>query len=247
MAEIPNLVGVATKDLVEHIGSGSYKASYINWSRTMVLLRQHAPGWMAFMIPDQNGEHLWKSPKGGYLMIAFRHIDGTETSAVPQAVMDNRNNSIEWDRISSRDLTDTHRRGACLAAAFFFGLAAELWAKMPLESGYGVYVVDEDQMPSAVSASASKGVAAKPVTQAKELTAEDFLEACLAKGLESYAAEELLQKINNDYEKGIKTLKSKDDEWVLEMNASCAPAKPAKKTAKTARQQPAERDNPEDY
>ena len=33
----PNLAGVATKDLVENIGTGKFKASYINWSRTMWL------------------------------------------------------------------------------------------------------------------------------------------------------------------------------------------------------------------
>ena len=47
MADIPNLAGVATSDLVEKIGGGSFKASYINWSRTMNLLHSHAPGWMA--------------------------------------------------------------------------------------------------------------------------------------------------------------------------------------------------------
>ena len=35
--EIPNLAGVATKDLVETKGGGSFSASYINWSRTMNL------------------------------------------------------------------------------------------------------------------------------------------------------------------------------------------------------------------
>ena len=35
----PNLAGVATKDLVEKIGSGKFSAAYINWSRTMNLLR----------------------------------------------------------------------------------------------------------------------------------------------------------------------------------------------------------------
>ena len=45
MAELPNLKGVATKDLVEKIGTGKFSASYINWSRTMQLLRDNAPGW----------------------------------------------------------------------------------------------------------------------------------------------------------------------------------------------------------
>ena len=40
MAQFPNLAGVATNDLVEKIG-GSFAASYINWSRTLQLLRQN--------------------------------------------------------------------------------------------------------------------------------------------------------------------------------------------------------------
>ena len=50
--------------------------------------------------------------------------------------MDNRNAAIPVDKITARDITDTHRRGVCMAAAFTFGLAYELWAKLPLESGY---------------------------------------------------------------------------------------------------------------
>lgn len=42
MAEIPNLAGVATAELVEKIGAGNFQASYINWSRTLNLLRGHA-------------------------------------------------------------------------------------------------------------------------------------------------------------------------------------------------------------
>lgn len=50
--------------------------------------------------------------------------------------MDVRNAAIPIDKITARDITDTHRRGVCMAAAFTFGLAYELWAKLPLESGY---------------------------------------------------------------------------------------------------------------
>lgn len=50
--------------------------------------------------------------------------------------MDTRNAAIPIEKITARDITDTHRRGVCMAAAFTFGLAYELWAKLPLESGY---------------------------------------------------------------------------------------------------------------
>jgi hypothetical protein len=124
---IPNLAGVATKDLVETIGTGNYKASYINWARTFNLLHQHAPGWYLEMVLTNDGAQVWPAPgNGGSLMLRFCHIDGTKLAPVPQAIMDNRNNSIPLDKITSRDLTDTHRRGGCLAAAMAFGLGHEL-------------------------------------------------------------------------------------------------------------------------
>lgn len=136
MAEIPNLAGKATDDLVEKIGGGKFQASYINWSRTVNLLREHAPGWLPELVANEHGSVIHRAPVGAYLLIRFRHADGTVTPEVPQAVMDNNNKAIPLDRIDARDITDTHRRGVCMAAAFTFGLAYELWAKMPLESGF---------------------------------------------------------------------------------------------------------------
>jgi len=134
--DIPNLAGIATKDLVETKGGGSFSASYINWARTLNMLRAHAPGWMVEAVEAPDGGIVFSAPVGGYLMMRLRHIEGMLTPAVPQAIMDNRNNSIPTGKISSRDVTDTHRRGACLVVAFHLGLAYELWAKDPMESGY---------------------------------------------------------------------------------------------------------------
>ena len=135
MTTLPNLAGVATSDLVEQIGTGKYAASYINWSRTMALLREHAPGWQPELVNAPDGYVLYQAPVGAYLLIRFRHGEVT-TPPVPQAIMDNRNAAIPLEKITARDITDTHRRGVCMAAAFTFGLAYELWAKLPLESGY---------------------------------------------------------------------------------------------------------------
>ena len=121
--------------MVEHIGTGKYAAAYVNWSRTMALLREHAPGWQPELVHAPDGYILHQAPVGGYLMIRFRNGDST-TPPVPQAIMDNRNAAIPLEKITARDITDTHRRGVCMAAAFTFGLAYELWAKLPLESGY---------------------------------------------------------------------------------------------------------------
>jgi hypothetical protein len=117
------------------IGAGSFSASYINWSRTLHLLRTEAPGWLPEVVPTSDGGLLHAAPIGCYLLIRFRNGDAV-TPAVPQAVMDHKNNAIPHDKITARDVTDTHRRGICMAAAMTFGLAYELWAKLPLETGY---------------------------------------------------------------------------------------------------------------
>ena len=137
MAHFPNLAGAATNDLIEKIGGGSFAASYINWSRTLQLLRQNAPGWTVETKEAPDGGILFQAPVGGYLQLRVLHEDGTAGAWVPQAIMDNRNKAISYDKISARDITDTQRRGACLCLAYSFGLGAELWAKMKLEAGWG--------------------------------------------------------------------------------------------------------------
>lgn len=231
---IPNLAGVATKDLVETIGAGSFKASYINWARTFNLLHQHAPGWHLEMMVAPDGGHVFRAPgNGGYLMLRLSHVDGTTLPPVPQAIMDNRNSSIPFDKISSRDITDTHRRGGCLCLAMTSGLAHELWAKMPMESGYSDSAIAE-------GVQATAQVTAQPAAQ---VTEQDFLEAALAKGLSTHSAEALLKVINGNYANGIKTLGMKDAAWVTEQNAKNEPApkaQPAVRAKKTSKPDPSE-------
>lgn len=246
MAEIPNLAGVATKELVERIGTGSYKADYINWARTFNLLHQYAPGWYLELITAPDGGAVWRAPgNGGYLLLRFCHVDGTCLAGIPQSIMDNRNAPIAFDKISSRDITDTHRRGGCMAAAMTFGLGHELWAKMPLESGYGsseeapgrpapaIVTSDETSTAKAVTMPASGG----------EKTMQDFLEAALDKGLTTYAADALLEKVGTNYASGIKTLALKDDAWVQEQNA----INEQKAVPKSSARRKTAKAEPEDY
>jgi hypothetical protein len=224
---IPNLAGVATKDLVESIGAGSFKASYINWSRTLQLLRQHAPGWLVDTVPNAEGGLLHRAPVGAYLLIRFVHVDGTVTPAVPQAIMDNRNASIAYDKISARDITDTQRRGACLAAAMTFGLAAELWAKMPLENGWGTE--DAPVAPASAPLAAKAVAAPQAVKAAPGPTAEapgesSFRECGLEVGLSTHAVEALLERIKGDYATGLTLLKRKSAAEIEALNAQYTPA-----------------------
>ncbi len=179
----PNLAGVATANLVESIGSNSFSASYINWSRTMHLLREHAPGWLPELVQSADGGILHRAPGGAFLLLRFVNPDGKATPAVPQAIMDHQNKAIAFDKITARDVTDTHRRGICMAAALTFGLAYELWAKIPLESGYAErHDPEPEQSPEQARKDAHDAALARhaeSVAYIKECLADDRIrEAC---------------------------------------------------------------------
>ena len=127
--ELPNLAGVITLSDVKQKGSGSYAADYVPWAKVMQLLNEKANGWLPELIKDANGELVHKAPNGtGYLCIQF--VNGNYGTPVwTYAVMDNRNQAIAYEKISARDLADSHRRGVCSAAAAFFSLGYELWAR----------------------------------------------------------------------------------------------------------------------
>ena len=228
MANFPNLAGVATKDLVESIGTGKFSASYINWSRTLQLLRSNAPGWTVETKEASDGGILFKAPAGGYLQLRVAHEDGTVGAWVPQAVMDHRNNSIPYEKIGARDITDTQRRGACLCLAYSFGLGAELWAKMKLESGWGVS--DESEAPTPAPKAAPKAPAAtsteapaavEAVKASEEVTEITFREAALEKGVQTPVIDILVEKLNGKWSAGLKTLAKKSAE---ELNEQYMPA-----------------------
>ena len=133
----PNLAGVITPQDIQQKGTGSYSASYVAWAKVAALLHTHAPGWQFHLRPTPEGLHVWAAPNGtGYLVGYFTSPEGEVTADFPQAVMDQRNNAMALDRISARDVTDTHRRALAACAAFTFGLAYELWAKDPVEDPY---------------------------------------------------------------------------------------------------------------
>ena len=221
---LPNLAGVATKDLVENIGTGRFQASYINWSRTMNLLRQNAPGWLVDYVAAEDGGLLHKAPVGAYLLIRFRHVDGAVTPALPQAVMDHRNNAIAFDKITARDITDTQRRGMCMAAAMHFGLAYELWAKLPLESGYAA----PEEASAAPAQTAPKAAPAAAPKASGAPTETTFREAALEKGVHTVAIDALVaivtDKFSGDWAKGIQGVLAKS---AADLNAKYGPKEAA--------------------
>lgn len=229
---LPNLAGVVTKDLVDKIGTGKYAAPYVNWSRTMQLLRENAPGWLVDYEPAADGSILHRAPVGAFLMIRFRHLDGTVTPSLPQAVMDNRNNAIPYDKISARDISDTQRRGMCMAAAMTFGLAYELWAKMPLENPYRISSDVEVEAAPKAPVSAPLAEEKAPTTKkaapasggTSEVTEATFRETCLECGLTTHACDGILGVIKGDYAAGVSTLKGKTQKQIEDLNTKFAPA-----------------------
>jgi hypothetical protein len=124
MSHYPYLAGIIKADDVRQKGSGSYAADYISWAKTMQLINEHAPGWLPEM-----GDLGFAPDQTAYVNVRFSHAEsGKTTPWFPQSVMDNRNKPVPSEKISARDITDTHRRGICSAAACFFSLGYELWA-----------------------------------------------------------------------------------------------------------------------
>ena len=223
---IPNLAGVASQDLVEKIGSGKFSAAYINWSRTMNLLRQHAPNWLVDYVPSKEGSLLHQAPVGAYLLIRFQNMEtGFSTPALPQAVMDHRNNAIPFEKITARDITDTQRRGMCMAAAMHFGLAYELWAKMPMENAYAAPEAGKTTPAPTVSTPAPVAAPTAPAAAPVEVTEATFRETALAKGIHTVAIDALVgivgDKLGGDFAKGVATLESKTADY---LNATYGPA-----------------------
>lgn len=225
--QIPNLAGVASKDLVEKIGTGKYSAAFINWSRTMNLLRQHAPGWLVDYVPAEDGSLLHKAPVGAYLLIRFQNMEtGAVTPALPQAVMNARNDAIPFDKITARDVTDTQRRGMCMAAAMHFGLAYELWAKLPMESGYSAPDSAPDSAPKPAPAASQAAPLTKEATGGTtSVTEASFREAALEKGIHTVAIDKLVEIVNDklggNFAKGIEGVLAKNTD---ELNAKYGPA-----------------------
>ncbi len=57
----------------------------------------------------------------------FTDPEGKKGAVYPYSIMDNRNVPVKLDKISARDITDSHRRGFCFCAAKEFNLGSELW------------------------------------------------------------------------------------------------------------------------
>lgn len=184
MSHYPYLAGIITADDVRQKGSGSYAADYISWAKVMQLINEHAPGWHPEM-----GELAFAPDQTGYVPVRFVHAEsGKQTPWFPQSIMNNRNQPIPSEKISARDITDTHRRGICSAAACFFSLGYELWAR-------------EDYAQAEPQAEPAKPVpkAAQPTQKAESAPApnRDDLETQLVELLQTLAKGDTLKYLDD--------------------------------------------------
>ena len=180
--ELPNLAGVITLSDVKQKGSGSYAADYVPWAKVMQLLNEKANGWLPELIKDPNGELVHKAPNGtGYLCIQF--VNGNYGTPVwTYAVMDNRNSAIAYEKISARDLADSHRRGICSAAAAFFSLGFELWAREEVAAAeQKIGTQPEVQLQQSTPAAKKKGRPASPrgSSAPKTVDTEGLIAKCM--------------------------------------------------------------------
>ena len=167
---IPDLSGLISKEDLHKKGSF---ATYMNWARTTQYLREHAPAWeFHLQCRSDMQEHVWPAPDGsGYLMCFFQNGE-KKTPLFPFPIMDNRNNPIPADKISARDVSDSHRRGLCACAAFVFGLAYELWARIEVEEAARA---DATPIKKEIARSPQRGAnarQAKPNSAVKEIVGD---------------------------------------------------------------------------
>ena len=178
MADYPNLGAVITKADVDTKGTGSYAADYVNWCRVSHILQDNAPGWQFQLVSAPDGNHVWQAPNGtAYVVGCFVHIDGTRTPDFPQAIMDNRNNAIAFEKVTARDLTDAHRRCLCSCCAAQFGYAWQLWARETIENPHreeaAKPALQQDKPKAAEPAKSAPKPAAKKATGVVFLTDEE--------------------------------------------------------------------------
>ena len=126
----PYMAGVITANDVRQKGTGKFAADFVSWAKVMQLINQHHNGWQPQLAMNPDGGHVFKAPNGSaYIVVSFIHPEQGETTEWPYAVTNNSNQPTAFDSVTCADLAKAHRRAICSAAAAFFSLGYELWAR----------------------------------------------------------------------------------------------------------------------
>ena len=172
VVEVPNLWGVIKPEDVRHKYGG---VDYMPWVLVKKYVKEHAPGWDFRLLPIKDNEqlsYLHRAPDGTAYVLAqwFHKPTGYMLPEFIHAVMDHRHQPVQLENVSARLLSDTQRRAGCSSAADAFGLAGELWARMPIEDPYRDL---EDAKPKENPFKGKKPAKAKKPSKSKaELTTE---------------------------------------------------------------------------
>jgi len=127
---IPDLSGLITKEDVNHINMGNRQIDYTSWAKVSQLLKQHAPGWEFNLRQSESSNFVWAAPNGtGFFVCYFTGPENQQTADFPFPIMNHKNFPVPFKSISSRILTDNHRRALCACACFTFALAHEMWTQ----------------------------------------------------------------------------------------------------------------------
>ena len=109
---------------------GNRQVDYTSWAKVSQLLKQHAPGWEFNLRQSESSNFVWAAPNGtGFFVCYFTSPEKEVTADFPYPIMDHRNNPVKFSEISSRVLTDNHRRAFCACSCFTFALAHEMWSQ----------------------------------------------------------------------------------------------------------------------
>ncbi len=216
----PQLAGVINLSDVKQKGTGSYAADYIPWAKVMQLINTHCNGWLPELIAANDSCFVHQAPDGtGYLCIQF--VNGNCSTPIwPFAITDARNNPIQSDKISARNLADSHRRGLCSAAAAFFGLAYELWAREEVAAASSPETVEtQPEIQLQQDAPKPKRVKVeKPAPEPTKLPPTAESEASVKKGLIDDCVDLIQQKLDRIQQ--ISWIADKATKWDLDDSGS---------------------------
>ena len=109
---------------------GNRQIDYTSWAKITQLIKQNAPGWEFNLRQSESSNFVWSAPNGtGFFVCYFTSPEKEATADFPYPIMDHRNNPVKFAEISSRVLTDNHRRAFCACSCFTFALAHEMWSQ----------------------------------------------------------------------------------------------------------------------
>ena len=123
---VPYLGGELKKGETEKKGRFDYAA----WAVICNKLNNREERWQPGIRFNPDGLPYHICGNTAAVLIYFKEYEtGKETPDWFYPITDHKNNPIPLDKLTSWDINNAHKRGLCSAAAGFFSLGYELWAR----------------------------------------------------------------------------------------------------------------------